>query len=918
MAKKDSKNDFQNDEVSESVQIQEMNNSEKKKKKKKKKKKNPILVFFKKLFMVIATTLLSLFLVMIITGTIVATALTVYVLDFMEDATNITLQELEAGSDTYFYGMQPDENGELQLTVLQNIKTDVQRIPVSIDRIPQHVRNAFVYTEDERFYTHEGVDYKRTFSAFLNMFLHFYNTEQGGSTITQQLIKNLTNDKEHSPQRKIREIFSAMQLEKTYSKDEILEEYLNYIGFGGPTNGIQLASNRYFGKDVEDLTVPEAAVLAAIPKSPEYYGPFVEYTDDENRVIVDGKANNKSRQQYVLWQLYKNGAITYDEYQEYLDTDIIYTDSEEYKKLHPESDIDEMINIQQIYTWELDAMMYEAAGYLMEQYNIDLETAIKRINKGGYRIYSTIDYGMQQFIEERFSDINNIVSADYVRKWADIDGDGEYEEYLPHIAFIALNYDGSVKCLVGDWGEKTTSLSTNYAINEPRQIGSTMKPISTYGLALESNTIHWGSQYKDDAIMEIDGRPWPTNYSTDNNISLSHATYNAYYFLERSFNTLPAQLCQQLTPKAVYDFSREKMGLKLDPEDEDYSPLVVGALTWGITLENLVNAYIPYGNKGIYNPAHCISKIEDSNHKIIYSNDDISREAVSSDTAWVMNRLLKNVIDNGTGTGARLSNKVVVGKTGTTDNWYDLSFVGLTPDFVSGITIGYKYYDEALSLPTSLHSADIWQKAVGDYANTMFPDTAYDFEPDETVISAPMCTVTGMIAGSSCPKGITGYWKSSNAPYCSGSHGWTGSSTSSNNNNSWNSNSNSNTWSNNNTWDNSWSNDNTWNNNTWDNSWNSNSTWDNSWNNNTSWSDNSSSNNNTWSDNSNTWSDTSGGGNTWSDTSGGSTSGGDTSGGSTWSDTSGGGTSGGDTSGGNTWSDTSGGDISGGGDAMTF
>ncbi|MBP5581731.1 MAG: transglycosylase domain-containing protein [Ruminococcus sp.] len=267
--------------------------------KKKKKKHSKGFIIFKKLMTVIATTLLSLLLVIIITGTIVSTALTVYVLNFMDDATSVTLQQLESGSDTYFYSNHINEAGETELKVMHRVQNNFQRIPVSIDRIPQHVRNCFVYTEDERFYVHDGVDYKRTFSAFLNMFLHFYDTEQGGSTITQQLIKNLSGDDRHTPQRKIREIFAAMQLEKTYSKDEILEEYLNYIGFGGAYNGIQLASLKYFGKDVDDLTIPEAAVLAAIPKSPEEYGPFVIYHKDDNPkepVVVDGRANNKPRQ----------------------------------------------------------------------------------------------------------------------------------------------------------------------------------------------------------------------------------------------------------------------------------------------------------------------------------------------------------------------------------------------------------------------------------------------------------------------------------------------------------------------------------------------------------------------------------------------------------------------------------------------
>ncbi|MBP3309520.1 MAG: transglycosylase domain-containing protein, partial [Ruminococcus sp.] len=738
--------------------------------KKPKKKKNKFLVFLRKLLTVIATTLLSLFLVMIITGTIVCTALTVYVLDFMEESTSITLQELESGSDTVFYGVETDEEGNEKITILHRVTPQVQRIPVSIDRIPQHVRNAFVYTEDERFYTHDGVDYKRTFSAFLNLFLHIYDTEQGGSTITQQLIKNLTGDNEHSPQRKIREIFSAMQLEKTYSKDEILEEYLNYIGFGGAVNGIQLASIRYFGKNVEELTIPEAAVLAAIPKSPEEYGPRVKYYNDDNVLIVDGRANNKGRQEYVLYKLYENGAITYDEYQEYLNTKLIYTDSPEYLAEHPEDAAEQLENKEKIYSWTLDAMYFEAAEVLMEQFNIDEEEAIKRINKGGYKIYSTVDNKMQTYVEEKFLDLNNLMDANTIIQWRDLDGDGEAEEYVPHVGFVALNYDGSVRALVGNWGKKQGSLVTNFAVRDKRAIGSTIKPISTYGLALQEDKIHWGSIYTDKAIMELNGKPWPTNYASGDYISISNKPYPIYYLLQQSFNTVPAQLCQELTPHAVYEFCKENMGMELDPSDEALSPLSVGSLTYGLTLQNLVNAYIPYGNEGIYNEAHVVTKIEDSNQQIIYMNDGNPRRAVSDETAWVMNRLLKNVVDNGTGTAAQLSNKVVCGKTGTTENWWDLAFVGLTRDFVSGVTIGYKLYDERLSIPSSIKSAKVWYNIIGEYANTEFANTEPDFESVKSVIQAPICTISGKIATQSCTKGVIGYWKSTNAPMCDGNH----------------------------------------------------------------------------------------------------------------------------------------------------
>ena len=249
---------------------------------------------------------------------------------------------------------------------------------------------------------------------------------------------------------------------------------------------------------------------------------------------------------------------------------------------------------------------------------------------------------------------------------------------------------------------------------------------------------------------------------------VSHQMLNIYYALQKSYNTIPAKLCEELTPNAVYNFCRENMDMKLDPADEGYSPLSVGALTYGITLQNLVNAYIPYGNKGVQNEAHIISKIEQGNHDVIYENNGNPHQAVSAETAWVMNRLLKNVVENGTGTLAKLDNKVLCGKTGTTDNWYDLTFVGLTRDFVSGITIGYKAYNESLSLPTSLKSAKVWKNIIGDYADSV--PTAADFDPVESVIESPMCTVSGMIAGPNCPKGVTGYWKSTNAPTCSGSH----------------------------------------------------------------------------------------------------------------------------------------------------
>ncbi|WP_296615501.1 transglycosylase domain-containing protein [Ruminococcus sp.] len=757
--------------------------------KKKKKKKRKILRVFKKLISVITATLLSLTLVIIITGTIVSTALTVYVLKFMDDSTTVTLQDLESGSNTYIYAEVKDENGNDQLEMVREFTVGMQRIPVSIDRIPQHVRDAFVYTEDERFYVHEGVDYKRTFSAFLNMFLHFYDTEQGGSTITQQLVKNLSGDDEHSPQRKIREIFSAMQLEKSYSKDEILEEYLNYIGFGGPINGIQTASLEYFGKSVDELSIPEAAVLAAIPKSPEEYGPQVEYHQDDNDlsspIVVDGKANNKPRQEYVLYQMYDNGSISYDEYQEYMVAPLIFTDSDEYKALHPESELEDLKNKEEAYSWVLDNILLEARDWFAETYDLDEDTALEKIYKGGYKIYTKYDKKMQTYVEDRLSNVDNVLGEFLYpyqyNKTVDLkpfgNPDGVPEEYSAHVAFVAINYQGEVLCAVGNTGEKKGSLVTNYACKKDngRQVGSTIKPIAGYGYAIESGKFHWGSAIKDSGVMIVDGEWWPKNYG---GIQGGGGYVQLWDGLRQSKNTISAQLVHQLGPEEVYDFTTEKLGLRMDKVERGLeSPLVLGALTHGTTLENLVNAYLPYGNQGMQYDAHFITKIEDSNQQVIYQNDGNPRRAVSDETAYVMNRLMKNVVgQGGTAPEAVLPNKVVVGKTGTTQDFADECFVGLTPDFASGITVGFEYISPYLELPNMVISAKTWRSVIGNYIIENYGDTAYDFEKVSSVIEAPMCSSTGKIAGSYCPKSsIIGYWKSQvtdnySPPYCNGGH----------------------------------------------------------------------------------------------------------------------------------------------------
>ncbi len=713
---------------------------------------------------ILLTTLMSLFLICVITGTIVLTALTVYVMDFRDEISSVTIEEMELQYNTYVYA-NDSEGNEI---CLYEVNNHSERMPVDIEEIPQHVRDAFVYAEDANFYTHDGVDYKRTFYSFVNMFIHIYDTNIGGSTITQQLVKNITGDDVQSPSRKIREIFRAMELEQNYSKDEILESYLNYIGFGGATNGIQGASLKYFGKSVSELSVAEAASLAAIPKSPEKINPFAGYTDDETGEWINtGKEANRTRQLYVLEQMYEHGAITYDEYQEAVNEELIFTDSDEYKEANPDEEDNPYLSAS-VTSWIVDTAIYEVAEYLEEMYNISSSEAIKRINAGGYRIYTTVDMDMQEYVEEKYLDLDNLMNSTSVAHYGDPNGDGQYtveEIEYPQSAFIAMNYDGSIRAIVGSVGEKTSSLCWNYATMEPRQPGSTIKPLAAYGLGLENDLIHWGSLYEDSPLTQIAGEDWPVNYSG------TYKRENVHVFdaLAQSLNTVSAKICNDLTPQAVFDFSTEKMGLKLSATSPDgltdnaISPLSVGALTYGITLENLVNGYIPYGNGGTYYNAHIVSKVVQGTDTIIYEDDGSPREVIDEETAYVMNKMLQNVVTNGTAKAAQLQNKHVAGKTGTSQDWTDLTFVGLTEDFVSGVWVGYS---NRYSLPSDLKSAQVWYNIIGEYADQIKSDAKYP--ENDNVITGNVCQRTGKIASVNCPTAGTGYWKSSNAPVCDG------------------------------------------------------------------------------------------------------------------------------------------------------
>lgn len=697
-----------------------------KKKKRRRKKAGPV----RKTLTVIGTVLLSLILVAVISVSIIAAALTVYVMQFRENTPiDIDLDSLDLAYTTFIYGYDNDGN-EVELA---NISRAADRIPVSIDQIPQHVRDAFVYIEDERFYEHYGVDWKRTFGAFLNEIIGgIYSGRQGGSTITQQLVKNVTGDEEADWDRKMREIFRASDLEKYRQKDEILEAYLNCIGFGGSCSGIQAASLKYFGKDVSELDLAEGACLAAIPKNPENLNPF-----------ADAEAN-KERQVLVLKAMLKNAAISEEQYQQAVNEELQFRDPTKEEK----SD--------EIQNWYVDMVIRDVTLDLMKLYGVEYEEASDMLYNGGYTIYTPIDIEMQEAVEAKYRDYTTF--SDQVLSDP------------PQSAFIAMDYTGNILAVVGGIGEKAGSNVWNIATMSPHQPGSSFKPLAGYGYSIENDLITWSTIMPDLPIEIPDEnnpgqtRKWPTNYSsTSRNNVWSGGSYYIFQALQRSLNTVSARLVQQAGPANVFEFVQNKFQLStLTAYDADLSPMSVGALTNGVYLRELVAAYQVFGNGGKYFSPTSYTYVLDPSGETILQHKYTPIQSISEESAYVMNKLMQQVIEgpNGTGRAAKLDNVPLVGKTGTSQNWNDNLFVGCTPDYVSGVWYGYEE-NRTVKSGTYYSTAKLWKNIFGDIADA---GTRKEFPHCDTVQELYYCSNTGLIASGSCPTYNIGYYKSSNIP----------------------------------------------------------------------------------------------------------------------------------------------------------
>lgn len=588
--------------------------------------------------------------------------------------------------------------------------------------IPQYLKDATVAIEDKRFYKHDGVDWKRTFGAFYNIFMNS-RSNFGGSTITQQLIKNLTDEKEVTVRRKLLEIFRALEFDKTYDKDVILEWYLNTIYLGQGCYGVKTASEVYFAKNVSELTLAECASLIGITNGPTMYDPY------------QNPEQNKERQEQILGEMLEQGLISKKDYNDAKSQELDFRRMKSTKSTSRQS-------------YFVDQVIEDVITDLQREKDVSRRIAEKMIYSSGYSIYTTVDTRIQGILDEVFTDEKNFPKT--------------YSEELPQAAMVIVEpTTGNIVGIAGGRGEKQLDRGLNRATQSYRQPGSSIKPVTVYTPAIDSGLVTPFSSI-DDAPLKLSstGRQWPKN-STNGGVYSGRMTI--IRAVELSINTIPVQLVNQMGPEVSFNFATNNMGLEslvreLKKNDKVYSDIglasmALGGLTRGVSVRDLTAAYAAFGNNGIYTKPRTYTQVVDSHDNVVLDNTPQTTAAMKPETAFYMNYMLQSVVKRGTGTSAAMKNMAVAGKTGTTDEDKDRWFMGYTPYYVGGVWFGFDDPQEIDLEKTKNPALTMW-KIVMDKVHEGLP--ARQFPQPESVVSASFCLDSGMAPTSNCRNDVRG------------------------------------------------------------------------------------------------------------------------------------------------------------------
>lgn len=673
--------------------------------------------------------ILNTFLCFVIFISLAVIALTISIMKTREnDDEVLDLNNLELSLTTILY-YTDSKTGEVK--ELDRIYANENRIWVDFAHIPKHVSDAFIAIEDKRFYSHAGFDLIRTVGSAINLFIPIYKEESGGSTITQQLVKNLTDDWDKTWYRKITEIVRAYDLTKNYSKDKVLEAYLNTINLAGNNQGIRAAANSFFSKEVDQLSIAEAASLAAITKNPSRFNP---YTKPEE---------NKKRQELVLWNMFDQKLITKEQYDQAMSEKLVLNSKQ-------------IESSRKVKSWFVDQVIEDVIDTLMHEKKYSKEEATNKIYNGGLRIYTTIDPNIQNVMQETY---DSQASKIFPKQKGDVQ---------PESAMLIMEPNGQVKGIIGGMSKNANRI-LNRATQSVRQPGSTMKPIGTYTAAIDRDLITMSTIANDAPFKQEDNKPWPQNYygSYKGNMPVAEA-------LRRSVNTIPAKIVTDLGFDISFDYLKNKFKISTVYEkkttasgeiksDLNASALALGGMTEGIKPIELAAAYQVFANGGFYYKPHTFTKITTNVGKLVYDNKVEGERVLSEETSYIMNRMLYDVMNgpNGTGNFARFPNMPLIGKTGTTSDNKDLWFAGASAYYVGVTFWGFDEPKEMVFSPTTHPSMSMWKAVMQKVHNAM---PSKNFPVSNNVITAEYCTVSGKLAGDGCTSKMIGYYKKSNVP----------------------------------------------------------------------------------------------------------------------------------------------------------
>lgn len=627
----------------------------------------------------VLSIVMTLCLIGVITGVIVGGAFLLYAKDNIDTSVDDFADLIKDKDLTTRVGYL-DADGKYVDLPSESLTAGEKRIWVKYSDFNEYIADAFVVIEDKRFEQHKGVDWLSTIKVTIQYFTG--QGMRGASTITQQVIKNVTENDDVTIQRKAQEILKALNLEKKYDKTEILEMYLNIINLSQGCYGVGAAAYTYFGKEVKDLTLIESAALACITQYPYYYDPIIN------------PQHNAEKRNLVLKYMYDQGKITQDEFLSAYEKELVLKVSED----------DDEDTSASVHSWYTDAAQQEAVRLLRDKFGCSARIAEKALLTGGYTIVTALDPDIQAIVEDYYENA----------EWEKHDN----SPIQPNSSCVIIDHsNGNVVALVGSRGRKTINLGLNYATQTRRPSGSSIKPISVYGPGIEANAVTWGTVLDDVPINfgteTIDPDTGEKVYSNkhgypknapDRYLGLT----TVHEGVRNSINTISWRSLERLGLDNSFDFLTNKLHLTtliesqtmsngLTFTDKAYAPLAMGEFTWGVVVKEMVAAYQIFANEGIFNDERIVLKILDNDGNVIVDNEKKSEVVISAQTATITTKLLQDVVATGTAYKITLKKNVdCAGKTGTSESNNDKWFIGYTPYYVCGVWFGY-------SMPRSLN-----------------------------------------------------------------------------------------------------------------------------------------------------------------------------------------------------------------------